>query len=119
MAHHLLQHVSPAGMFRMEKVLEHRSLIFDHQHSIQLLHGMHLGQNQSCRPRGLVSFACAVQEAPEGLKPEQGYPKDASAENAAEGGVAGSLAPVAAAVASGKSEEDGLNEQVLDIICLP
>ena len=45
-------------------------------------------------------------DATQGLEPKQGYPEDAPADDAAVGGKAASIAPVAAAVASGMSEKD-------------
>ena len=46
----------------------------------------------------------AAKEA-EGFNPQQGYPEDAGPGDAAAGGEAGRIAPLAAAVASGKPEE--------------
>ena len=43
-------------------------------------------------------------ESVEGYSPDAGYPKDATVSEAARGGKAGSLAPLAAAVASGQPE---------------
>lgn len=48
-----------------------------------------------------VSQEASVQ----GLQPRQGLPRDAPSSQAATGGTAASIAPIAAAVASGHSEE--------------